>query len=275
MRPLEALQEIKEILQNASFIDEMREPANVIERSIQQVRVIMVRVYPGEMDAPHLFNSLGDIEDRRIRRSIAESLVVGPSQHWEWQKSKLIDLIDQIDLDLKVTSSLSINPIQQTTSQVVGKAQNKSNGVFIVHGHDGEMQQSVARVIEKFGLKAVILHEQPNAGQTIIEKFEQNSDVGFAVVLLSPDDVGRKHDEKQEDERPRARQNVILELGYFIGKLGRKHVFALKKDAPEFEMPSDLLGIGYSTYDRSDGTWRMELAKELQQAGYQVDSTKL
>lgn len=267
MNPLEGLQGIKEILQNASFAAEMRERANVIERSIHLVHVIMMRVYPEEWDAPHLFNFLGDIEHRRITRSIAEGMVVGPSQHWEWQRSKLIDLIDQIVLDLKLTSSLSIDPIQQTTAQVEGKAQNKSNGVFIVHGHDGEMQQSVARVVEKLGLNAIILHEQTDTGQTIIEKLEKNADVGFAVVLLSPDDVGRKYGEELRHERPRARQNVILELGYFIGKLGRDRVLALKKEKTDFELPSDLLGVIYTPYDHPGGAWRLTLVRELQQAG--------
>jgi hypothetical protein len=94
-----------------------------------------------------------------------------------------------------------------------------SDTVFVVHGHDEEAKVSVTRFIEKLGLKVVILHEQPDAGQTIIEKFERHaSSSGYAVVLLTPDDIGaQKH--SPDDVQPRARQNVILELGYFCGAL--------------------------------------------------------
>lgn len=93
-----------------------------------------------------------------------------------------------------------------------------SHRIFVVHGHDNEMKQVVARFLEHLGFEAVILHERASGGDTIIEKFERHSDVSYAVVLLSPDDVGGA--KKTADElQPRARQNVILELGYFVGRL--------------------------------------------------------
>jgi hypothetical protein len=95
--------------------------------------------------------------------------------------------------------------------------------VFIVHGHDGGTKESVARFIQTIGLQPIILHEQPNSGRTIIEKFEVAADVGFAVVLLTADDVGASA-KKPNESRPRARQNVIMELGYFMGKLSRRRV---------------------------------------------------
>lgn len=101
-----------------------------------------------------------------------------------------------------------------------------SRDVFVVHGHDEGARESVARLVERLGLGAIILHEQSNAGRTIIEKFEASSEVGFAVVLLTPDDVGYPRD-KSDQAAYRARQNVIFELGYFMGKLGRKRVAAL------------------------------------------------
>lgn len=96
-----------------------------------------------------------------------------------------------------------------------------SQKIFIVHGHDEGARQTVARFIERIGFKAIILSEQANQGRTVIEKIEAHGDVGFAVVLLTPDDIGGKD---ADSLRPRARQNVLLELGYFIGLLGRKHV---------------------------------------------------
>jgi predicted nucleotide-binding protein len=96
-----------------------------------------------------------------------------------------------------------------------------SRKIFIVHGHDNEAKVEVARFLERVGFEAIILHEQANRGRTIIEKVEMHSDVGFAVVLLTPDDEGGK---RGNSTRPRARQNVVLELGYFIGRLGRDRV---------------------------------------------------
>src|SRR5574341_240364 len=104
-----------------------------------------------------------------------------------------------------------------------------STNIFVVHGHDEEMKQAVARTLSKLGLNPIILHEQPNMGKTIIEKFEKNADVQFAIVLLSPDDMAYSVNSTAQDAQPRARQNVILELGYFVGKLSREKVFTLKQ----------------------------------------------
>ena len=127
----------------------------------------------------------------------------------------------------------------------------KSNRVFVVHGHDNEMKQAVARTVERLGLEAIILNEQPNHGRMLIEKIEHYSDVGFAVVLLSPDDTGYLNACGLEAARVRARQNVILELGYFAGKLGRERVMALHRGGIEF--PSDYDGVLYMPYDSDSG----------------------
>lgn len=135
--------------------------------------------------------------------------------------------------------------------------------VFVVHGHDGEAKETVARFLEKLGLDPVILHEQPNQGRTLIEKFEISSnDVAFAVVLLTPDDLGRAAN-GSSDLRARARQNVILELGYFLGRLGRTRVCALHRGG--VELPSDYQGVVYIEFD-SAGAWRAKLAQEFVEA---------
>jgi len=146
-----------------------------------------------------------------------------------------------------------------------------NNKVFIVHGHDNEMKETVARLLEKLDLKPIILHEQPNKGKTVIEKFEKCSeDVGYAVVLLSPDDVGNVKTE-QGKLNPRARQNVIFELGYFIAKLGRSRVCALYKE--HVEILSDISGVLYTKFDGNG--WKLDLANELIEAGYKIDKNKL
>jgi predicted nucleotide-binding protein len=162
------------------------------------------------------------------------------------------------------------NLLQSVESQQ-SKDSKPSDRIFVVHGHDEEAKQSVARLIEKLGLKAIILHEKPNQGQTIIEKFESYADVGFAVVLLTPDDVGASKSDK-DNLRPRARQNVILELGFFIGRLGRQRVCALHKG--NVEIPSDFSGILWVTMG-TDRAWQFELGREMKAAGLDVDMNKL
>lgn len=141
-----------------------------------------------------------------------------------------------------------------------------SRKVFVVHGRNDAVKESVARFLERLELQPVILHERPNMGRTVIEKFEANSDVVFAVVLLTPDDMGGLASAEQLN--PRARQNVILELGYFIGKLGRARVCALYMEG--VEIPSDIHGVLYVPYDPSNG-WRLKLAHEIRAAGISID----
>lgn len=146
-----------------------------------------------------------------------------------------------------------------------------SNKVFIVHGHDIAAKSETARTLEKAGFEAIILHEQASAGKTVIEKIEANTDVAFAVVLYTPCDIGRAKEAKVDDERSRARQNVVFEHGYLIGKLGRKYVSALVKG--NVETPGDISGVVYITMDDA-GAWKMALAKDMTAAGLPVDMNK-
>lgn len=141
--------------------------------------------------------------------------------------------------------------------------------IFIVHGRDDEgMKETVARFIERLGLNAIILHEQPNEGRTIIEKFVDYSNVGFAVALLTPDDRGGPRDIEAGSYRFRARQNVIFELGYFLGRLGRKRVCVLYREG--VEIPSDYQGVLFVPLD-DGGAWKLPLAREIKAAGFEVD----
>jgi predicted nucleotide-binding protein len=144
-----------------------------------------------------------------------------------------------------------------------------SRRVFIVHGREASAKEVVARFLAKLDLEPIILHEQANQGRTIIEKFEAHADVSFAIVLLTPDDKGALAG--ASELKPRARQNVIFEHGYFIGRLGRKHVCALY--TPGVELPSDLAGVAYVEMDSGDG-WRLNLARELRSAGINVDMNR-
>lgn len=146
----------------------------------------------------------------------------------------------------------------------------RGNDVFIVHGRNHGIKETVARTISKLGINPIILHEQPNIGRTLIEKFTDYSNVGFAIVLLTADDLGKA--KKDTDLSPRARQNVIFELGYFLGKLGRTRVCALYENG--VEIPSDYSGVIYIELD-SVGKWRFDLVKELKAVGFDVDANKL
>lgn len=152
-----------------------------------------------------------------------------------------------------------------------------SDKVFIVHGHGELVKVTVARTLERLGLKPIILHEQEDYGNTIIEKFESNAnDVGFAVVLLTSDDLGisKKDIDKAKAEgiepqpSERARQNVVFEMGYFMGKLDRAHVFLLLEYG--VEKPGDLDGIVYTPID-PEGMWKVKLAKRLKAMGYKIN----
>lgn len=140
--------------------------------------------------------------------------------------------------------------------------------VFVVHGHREAFKQQVARFLDAVtDLEPVILHEQANSGRTIIEKFEaQAGRAAFAVVLLTGDDDGGVRG--PGERRPRARQNVVFELGFFIGALGRSKVAVLYEDG--VELPSDMSGVLYTPLD-AGGAWKLALAKEFQAVGLAVD----
>ncbi len=144
-----------------------------------------------------------------------------------------------------------------------------TNKVFVVHGRDQGIRNEVARFLEKLGLEAVILEEQADEGRTIIEKFEEEAEkVGFAVVLMTPDDEGKLQGQGAKT-KPRARQNVVFELGYFAGILGRNRVCSLTKG--DIELPSDYNGVIYIPLDNSGG-WKLKLVKELQAGEFDVDA---
>ncbi|CAG1015835.1 hypothetical protein ANAEL_05375 [Anaerolineales bacterium] len=172
---------------------------------------------------------------------------------------------------LKATSQKA-DVSQNTTSE----KKAPSRKVFVVHGHDDLAKKEVEVLLLKLGLEPVILHDQPNNGKTIIEKFEVNADqCAYAVVLLTPDDIATSRKD-MKSYHFRARQNVIYELGFFSGKLGRNKVCALSKNDPtgNIELPSDFLGVVYVSMDEN-GSWRIQLAKEMKSAGLSINLESL
>lgn len=148
--------------------------------------------------------------------------------------------------------------------------ESSSRKVFVVHGRDGEAKNEVARFLERVGLDTVVLHERANLGRHLLTKFQQEAgEAAFAVVLITPDDEGCLIG---GSPRQRARQNVVFELGFFIGKLGSERVVALVKG--DVEKPSDYDGIGYVTLDSSGG-WKGLLARELAAVGIPFDHSRV
>jgi predicted nucleotide-binding protein len=180
------------------------------------------------------------------------------------QISKLESVLERLDLFPE--------PGAQSTVAVEDSIAEDRSKVFVVHGHDEGALQAVARFLDTIGLKAIVLREQPDQGRTIIEKFEACArEVGFAVVLLTPDDLGGAAIAAAQASR--ARQNVIFELGYFVGSLGRGRACLLRKG--DVEIPSDLFGVIYSDFDHPAESWKVKLARELKAAELEFDSAKV
>lgn len=155
--------------------------------------------------------------------------------------------------------------------EVIEKKRKYGNKVFIVHGHNDAIKYEVARVLDRLGLNSIILHEQVNAGKTIIEKLETNSsEAGFAIILLTADDEGKAKTE--EELKKRARQNVVFEMGLFMGQLGRDRVMLLFENG--VEKPGDLDGLVYTVID-DEKAWKYALCDELKKVGFQVSKDKL
>ena len=166
------------------------------------------------------------------------------------------ELVTDITNEILSEVKKELNTMNKKSNKSRSNFNNKK--IFIVHGHDEKLKLEVARFIEKLGLEAIILSEQTNKGKTIMEKIEENTDVGYGIVLYTPCDKGGTFNTSYEDMKPRARQNVIFEHGYLIGKLGRERVCALVDE--NIEYPSDINGVVYISYQDQ---WQYKIVEEL------------
>lgn len=182
----------------------------------------------------------------------------------EEKNQKLESIVERLEL---IPEPSIVHQSSESNRQTVAPIDN--NKIFIVHGHDNSAKLEVAGFIKELDFEPIILHEKASRNKTIIEKIEAYSDVGFAIVIYTPCDVGKK--ESDVKLKGRARQNVVFENGFLIGKLGRDKVCQLLKG--EVETPNDISGIVYTSMD--SGNWKIDLAQELKEAGYPVDMNKL
>jgi predicted nucleotide-binding protein len=160
--------------------------------------------------------------------------------------------------------------LPESTKEVSPAGDGEANGgdgsVFLVHGHAHDLRDTVNGFLTQLGVPVVVCQDTPAHGMTIIEKIEEAGGASFAVVILTPDDLGRAQKEQSGDEAARPRQNVIYELGYFTGKLGRHCVCVLQSG--EMELPSD---VGGQVFIRlNDPLWRLNLVREMRAAGLKV-----
>ncbi|MCZ2808751.1 MAG: nucleotide-binding protein [Candidatus Bathyarchaeota archaeon] len=191
---------------------------------------------------------------------------------WREDGSTMLAYIDSLVMDVENDEyDFRETEEKEKPNVVLGQSENQKNKVFIVHGHDGNAKERTARFVEKLGFEAIILHEKASRSMTIIEKIEiYSSDVGFGIVLYTPDDMGNVKNEAEKGElKYRARQNVVFEHGFLIGKLGRENVTPLVEGA--IELPNDISGIVYI----NDNDWQIDIAKEMKAAGYEIDFNKL
>jgi len=146
-----------------------------------------------------------------------------------------------------------------------------SKKVFVVHGHNVDARDAIEKYLEDLDLEPITIAKQPHEGQTIIDKFTSNADVAFAIVLLTSDDNCTEN-HNGSSPRLRARQNVIFELGFFLGRLDKKNVAMLIKG--DIEKPSDIEGIGFTVME-DNGAWKSKLADEMKAAGLNIDKNKI
>jgi predicted nucleotide-binding protein len=178
----------------------------------------------------------------------------------------IIDRLELIPLSAGVQGVIPLQP-QAPNSQP------RTNKVFVVHGRDELAKTSLEVFLHEIGLEPIVLHRQADEGMTIIEKFEKHSDVGYAFILLTPDEVAYlvTEDSKADSERNkefRARPNVIFEFGYFVGKLGRSRVCCLYTG--KVTLPSDVSGMIYKRYDKTIEEAAYSIIKDLKASGYSI-----
>ena len=216
-------------------------------------RMFTTEEYARDYERSQIFPDRHDNNMFNITLTLRESI--------KKQVARLESIIERLELIEEVSATRAEASVAQSRSKV-----------FVVHGHDEGALQAMARFLEKIGLQAIVLREQPDQGLTTIEKFEASaSEVGFAVVLLTPDDLGGAV--AAPEQAARVRQNVIFELGYFVGRLGRGRACLLRKG--EVEIPSDLVGVIYTDMDHPAEGWKVKLARELKAAQFEFDADKV
>jgi predicted nucleotide-binding protein len=264
--------------------------AQQVPRFLDDVGLIsdqLIQLTEAESDrANYIYNTLtsqasGAAEERRVLRGFLAGLLNGvldfvPTAE---QRHEIASLLARAGWHLKgqtiVVGERTTSLAPDEESAIEPLTVDPGSAIFLVHGHNHDQLDAVSQFLRQVtdGHEVVILHEQANQGQTLIEKFERNAArAAHAVVLLTADDVGRPATLAPDADQPRGRQNVVLELGFFFGRLSRRHVTVLRD--PGVEQPSDIAGLVYIELDPHDA-WKLELAKDLKASGVGINLNKL
>ena len=266
MQPTRAVRELLKLVNDAQNDPRVRAATPTHEQWKASVRAVMERALGTDASV------LRDFNDVRYHIGVytgAPGEAEADAEYFAAQVDSALAYINAAVYELNLTEG---DPVQAIESSQPAKPSEQPATVFLVHGHDDAAKHEVARFIHDVtGQSPVILDEKPSEGRTIVEKFEKHAAASsYAVVLLTPDDVGRVAGAPPDNESGRARQNVVFELGYFFGRLGRGNVCVLNAGV---EKPSDVDGLVYISYPNSN--WKLQLAKELQAAEIQIDSSRL
>ena len=258
-----ALSRLRKVCREALYIRHLSVNSPDFEKWYRDAMVAIRHTF-GE-DSKHI-SDFKKISFTRMGGLVKGRIDWNPYKHGLRSANALLEsMIEEVEAFGNNTPALSIGGSQ--TNMINLKAAGSK--VFVIHGRDEAAKSDIARFLGRLDLEPVILAEQPSGGRTIIEKVEAHDEVGYAVALLTPDDVGSRLGD--DAVQPRARQNVIFELGYFIGRLGRERVCALTKGEPE--IPSDYSGVVY--IPMASDAWKEGLFKELKAAGFDVDANKV
>lgn len=182
---------------------------------------------------------------------------------------RIDSIIDRLELIPLEASAPSIESVPQSKNAIP----MRSKKVFVVHGRDEVAKTNLEVFLHEIGLEPIVLHRQADQGLTIIEKFEKYSDVGYAFILLTPDEIGYLASEENKSDEVRtkefrARPNVIFEFGYFVAKLGRSRVCCLHTG--NVTLPSDVSGMIYKKFNTSIEEVGYGITKDLKAAGYEL-----
>ncbi|WP_353175812.1 nucleotide-binding protein [Delftia acidovorans] len=241
---------------------ELAKPIVINGRTIQTDSIKRIKVYQS--------NKLIEYYIPAIAYENSQSSVTfigGPSN----KETAILRSNDVTDEFIEGPAGYKLHLINTQNTNMDTLTASNERKVFIVHGHSQEAQAKVARFVEKLKFEAIILHEKASAGRTIIEKIDHYTNVGFGIVIYTPDDVGNSK-ANSENLNGRARQNVVFEHGYLISKLGRERVVALVEQP--IELPNDISGVVYINLDEANA-WHLQLSKEMKQAGYSIDMNSL
>lgn len=262
----EDLSELLPPTNHFGYVEAVNEMSPEFEKWYRATKICIANVFPDSSDHVEEFEEIF-----HEKYGLYETLQSAPyAFNFSQNYSKALKSADTLleSMMEEVEEYWSDSSHQPSNSQQTNEPP-QSKEVFVIHGKDENIKNEVKILLAEVGLEPVILAEQASKGLTIIEKFERHADVAFAVALLTPDDRGSESSETEQMFR--ARQNVVFELGFFLGKLGRERVCALTKGT--VEIPSDYSGVVYIDLAQSD--WKYELVRELRKAGLDADANKI